>query len=156
MDKKMKRGCVSSDHSRAVDDAKLKYQTLLMEYLDLQKEFVSRKRKLQAAKQKRETISAEIRFLRHRRKYLLKVRAPNTVPNSDIESNAVEGGRNCSTSEAPPRNIDQVLKDGDGEGHENGPEKEVRFAKKRKNLLIHDKVVAKRKISWPDQVTLKV
>ncbi|PIN11911.1 hypothetical protein CDL12_15495 [Handroanthus impetiginosus] len=61
----MKRDSVSFDQSHVADDeanAKVKYQSLLKEYLELQKVFVSKKRKLQAAKQKRETILAEVRY----------------------------------------------------------------------------------------------
>ncbi|KAI3468357.1 hypothetical protein Pfo_025020 [Paulownia fortunei] len=171
LNKKTKRASVSFGQSHAIDDeakGKLKYQTLLKEYLELQREYVSRKRKLQAAKQKKETILAEVRFLRRKHKYLSKCRAPNEdkvplhLPNSAIESNALQGGRNHSTSEAAPENLDQVLvsnslvKNEEAEGNEQEHEEDVRFTKNLKNHLIHDKVVGKRKITWPDQVTLKV
>ncbi|KAI3454006.1 hypothetical protein Pfo_010669 [Paulownia fortunei] len=168
--KNMKRDSVSFDQSHAVDDepnAKLRYQSLLKEYLELQKVYVSRKRKLQAEMQKRETILAEVRFLRRRHKYLLKTRASNMgkvplhLPNSDIKSNAIEGERSQSALEASPENSGRVLvtnshlEDEGGEGEQLVPEEEVRFAKKPKNYLIHDKGVGTRKIFWPDKVALK-
>ncbi|KAK4435751.1 hypothetical protein Salat_0738600 [Sesamum alatum] len=155
---------VSGDEAKA----KLKYQTLLKEYLELQKEFVSRKRKLQAAKQKKETILAEVRFLRRRRKCLLKTQSPNVdevplhLPNADVESNALQGKGTHSTSEASPEKFDQHLlpnssvKKEKGKVNEQVHEGEARFTIKLKNHLVHEKGVGKRKISWPDRVTLKV
>ncbi|KAL3844074.1 hypothetical protein ACJIZ3_001477 [Penstemon smallii] len=160
----MKRASVSFNQSDVtVDDAKtkLRYQTFLKEFLELQKENVSRKRKLQAAKLKRETILAEVRFLRRRHNFLSKSSARNLGkdhlhnPNSDIlESiNALE----------QERNSDQVPKDEE--------EKQVfeEDAKNPMNFLIRNKGggggggggESKRKISisWPDDrvgVTLKV
>ncbi|KAL7122313.1 hypothetical protein ACP275_01G038000 [Erythranthe tilingii] len=147
--KKTKRASVSFDQPRTIDDddakAKIKYQTLLTEYLELQKAFVSSKRKLQAAKQKRETVLSEVRFLRRKLKYLSKI-------------------RNHSSSEAAaPENCDQVLvscsSSKNEEANENKPvneEKNIRLTKKPKNRIIHEKGTGKRKISWPDQATLKV
>ncbi|XAR69979.1 hypothetical protein NMG60_11001777 [Bertholletia excelsa] len=71
--KKMKRASTSVRQSVQQEDAaKLKHQTLLQEYLQLQKEFVSRKRQLQTAKQKRDDLFAQVRFLRRRHRHLLK------------------------------------------------------------------------------------
>ncbi|KAK6137139.1 hypothetical protein DH2020_029115 [Rehmannia glutinosa] len=171
LNKKTKRASVSVGQSHAFDDeakAKLKYQNFLKEYLELQKEYVSRKRKLQAAKQKKETILAEVRveqfnllvfrFLRRKRKHLSKSR----VSKSDIESNISQWERNHSTFEAAPENHYQNLvsnssvKTEEAEGNVQLHEENVRFTKKVKNRLVLDKRVGKRKICWPDQVTLKV
>ncbi|GAB4854644.1 hypothetical protein Ancab_023226 [Ancistrocladus abbreviatus] len=51
--------------SRQVDDEariRHKHQALLQEYLALQKEFVSKKRKLQEAKQRKEILLEEVRY----------------------------------------------------------------------------------------------
>ncbi|KAL8063570.1 hypothetical protein ABFX02_01G035300 [Erythranthe guttata] len=146
--KKTKRASVSFDQPRTIVDddatAKIKYQTLLTEYLELQKAFVSSKRKLQAAKQKRETVLSEVRFLRRKRKHLSKI-------------------RNHSTSETAPENFDQVVvscsssKNEEAQGNKPvNEEKNIRLTKKPKSRVVHDKGTGKRKISWPDQVTLKV
>ncbi|EYU21998.1 hypothetical protein ABFS82_01G035000 [Erythranthe guttata] len=142
--KKTKRASVSFDQPRTIVDddakAKIKYQTLLTEYLELQKAFVSSKRKLQAAKQKRETVLSEVRFLRRKRKYLSKTR------NEDAPENFDQAIVSCSSSK-------------NEEAHENKPvneEKNIRLTKKPKNRIIHEKGTGKRKISWPDQVTLQV
>ncbi|KAL8536959.1 hypothetical protein ACS0TY_012228 [Phlomoides rotata] len=165
----MKRAFVSFDQSRAIDvddDAKTKfiYQTRLNEYLELQKEYVSRKRKLQAAKAKKEKILAQVRFLRQKRKCLLKSQAPNIekmslrLPRSDM-------GRNQSASEVAPKKLQQVLvsnshlKTGEEEEEEeegNTHHNDVKFKQKIKKPLVGNKVVGKRKMCLPDQVTLKV
>ncbi|KAL1552532.1 hypothetical protein AAHA92_13316 [Salvia divinorum] len=152
----MKRASVNFGQSHSADGEakeKLKYQTLLREYLELQKVFVSRKRKLQAAKQKRELVLAEVRFLRRKHKYLLKKQAPNT----DKETNTtLQGGGNPST-------IDQSLlsnslrRDGraeEGKGHVY--QEDVRCKKQKKNHSTQDKAEGEQKICWPDQVTLNV
>ncbi|KAG6387905.1 hypothetical protein SASPL_153100 [Salvia splendens] len=152
----MKRASVNFDQSHSASDEakdKLKYQTLLREYLDLQKVFVSKKRKLQAAKQKREVVFAEVRFLRRKHKYLLKRQAPNT----DKETNALQGGGNPI-----PSTIDQPLlsnslrRDGkaqEGKGHVY--QEDVRCKKRKKNPSTQDKAEGEQKICWPDQVTPK-
>ncbi|KAL0393935.1 UNVERIFIED_CONTAM: hypothetical protein Slati_4359700 [Sesamum latifolium] len=167
LNKKMKRASFVLSQSHVTGDeakAKLKYQTLLKEHLELQKEFVSRKRKLQAAKQKKETILAEVRFLRRRRKCLLKIQSSNIdevplhLPNADVESNGLQGKGTHITSEASPEKFDQHLHTNSSVKMEKGKvnEGEARFTIKLKNHLVHDKGVGKRKISWPDRVTLKV
>lgn len=171
----MKRASLNSQRLYNSNDevarAKLKHQNLLREFLELQKEFVSKKKKLQTVNQKRETLLAEVRFLRRRYKYLSMTkpldyelqqesvqsqnpylqsetaksyginevveRRPSSC--SDFETNVVheEGGRVCQADvqdQAP-----------------------LRKEKKPKNGLINNgKSVGKKKISWQDQVTLKV
>ncbi|KAK9947220.1 hypothetical protein M0R45_012652 [Rubus argutus] len=71
----MKRVAVNS--AQPVDEeAKLKFrhQRLVQDHLDLQKEVVSNKNKLEAAKQKRDILLAEIRFLRRRQRHLLEIK----------------------------------------------------------------------------------
>ncbi|KAL3650929.1 hypothetical protein CASFOL_007332 [Castilleja foliolosa] len=158
VNKKAKRGSVNFSQFNKFDDeakSKLKYQTLLEEHLELQKEFVSRKKKLQAAKEKKETILAEVRFLRRRLKSLSKSR----VPKLDLERNVLQGEQNHSISDGTPQNLDQIfninVKNDMAEGNVQVHVNDVRFSKKLKNRLIVDKSVGKQKIRWPDQVSLK-
>ncbi|XP_052190378.1 uncharacterized protein LOC127800027 isoform X2 [Diospyros lotus] len=99
----MKRSFVGLHHSRAVDEearTRLKHQTLLEEYLQLQKEFVSMKRKLKTVMKRRDTLVAEVRFLARRRQYLLKTQSLNLKledhpqpQNSDTPSKILEKNR---------------------------------------------------------------
>ncbi|KAL2472399.1 Uncharacterized protein Adt_40535 [Abeliophyllum distichum] len=167
----MKRTSVDFQHSHNVDEeskAKLKYQTLANEYLELQKEFVSKKRKLKGAKQRRDKFFAEVRFLRRRHKYLCRIKDSNKekdllhLQNSDKEINAVEGERNRSAYDAAAGNSDAILvsnshmKSEDDGGQHQVLEKEKRLAKWPKNGLVRDKAAEKRKISRHDQFTLRV
>ncbi|XP_073042677.1 uncharacterized protein [Primulina eburnea] len=106
------------DQSLGVDDgavAKVKYQTLVGDFLELQKDFVSRKRKLHAAKQKRDTILAEVRFLRRRRNDLLQNEAFNAekdpvhLSNSYLKSKALKGELSFNGPEAMPENSNRFL-----------------------------------------------
>lgn len=155
MNLKMKRTSVGFDQSRATDGEakeKLKYQTLLKEYLELQKEYVSRKRKLQAAKQKRELCLAEVRFLKRRHKHLSKSQAPNAdrdllhQPNMDLQTSTID---QLLLSNSRP-------KDEEAGGGDRVYEEDVRRTKKIKNHVTQGKGESKRKICWPDQVTLNV
>ncbi|CAI9771693.1 unnamed protein product [Fraxinus pennsylvanica] len=154
-------------HQSHTAKAKLKYQTLANEFLELQKEFVSKNRKFKAAKRKRDKFFAEVRFLRRRHKILCRIKDSNKgkdllhLQNSDEEINAVEGERNHSASEAAAENSDanlvsnsHVKSEEDGGRHQ-VLEKEPRFGNGPKSGLIHDKVVGKRKISQLDQYTLQ-
>ncbi|XP_043810542.1 uncharacterized protein LOC110612406 isoform X2 [Manihot esculenta] len=51
----------SQSQSTEEDKFKLKHQSLLQDFLEFQKEFVSKKKKLQMTKQKRDILSTEIR-----------------------------------------------------------------------------------------------
>ncbi|KAM3379333.1 putative protein isoform X1 [Capsicum galapagoense] len=64
---------------------KVKQKNLLKELLELQKDCVSKKRKLQAAKLRRDNILGEVLFLKQRLRYLLK-----------SQSSSVESERNIS------------------------------------------------------------
>ncbi|XWS70507.1 hypothetical protein CRYUN_Cryun03dG0053700 [Craigia yunnanensis] len=168
----MKRAYLNS-HRRynSVDEearARLKHQDLLQEFLELQKEFVSKKKKLQTVNQKRETLLAEVRFLRQRYNYLSltksqeyellqdSVQSQNPCLQSKMTKNydineAVER-RPCSLPDLDPNVV-----------HEEGfvrsqvdVQAPLRKEKKPKNCLINGKRVGKKKISWQDQVALKV
>ncbi|KAK1385666.1 hypothetical protein POM88_023401 [Heracleum sosnowskyi] len=86
-----------------VEDARMqsKYQNLLQDYLELQKEFVGKKKKLKSAIHKRNTLLAQVSFLRRRHKQLLKAKSvkplaldcdPVHLPNLDSK------GRNVHTA----------------------------------------------------------
>ncbi|KAL0340258.1 UNVERIFIED_CONTAM: hypothetical protein Sradi_4542600 [Sesamum radiatum] len=66
--------------------ARLKHQTLVQDYEELQKETDAMKSKLEAAKQRQLILDAEVRFLRRRYKYLVKT----TNTNSSQEQNLVQ------------------------------------------------------------------
>ncbi|KAL0451377.1 UNVERIFIED_CONTAM: hypothetical protein Slati_1115800 [Sesamum latifolium] len=66
--------------------ARLKHQTLVQDYEELQKETDTMRTKLEAAKQRKLILAAEVRFLRRRYKYLVKTK--NT--NSSQEQNLVQ------------------------------------------------------------------
>ncbi|XP_076897487.1 uncharacterized protein LOC143550782 [Bidens hawaiensis] len=55
--------------------AKFKHQTLVQDYRVLQKETEAARNHLEVMKQKRQTLEAEVRFLRRRRKLLLKAKS---------------------------------------------------------------------------------
>ncbi|KAJ0504040.1 hypothetical protein HanHA89_Chr12g0454931 [Helianthus annuus] len=74
MSKKMKG--VAFDPSPYEDvRARFKHQTLIQDFLELQQETEAARNQLEAMKQKKQTLEAEVRFLRRRRKFLLKTRS---------------------------------------------------------------------------------
>ncbi|KAL2502455.1 uncharacterized protein Fot_36303 [Forsythia ovata] len=82
MSKKMKGVSLDSTPPYAVgmyEDAKarLRHQSLLQDYQELQKETDGMRNKLQNAKQRKQILEAEIRFLRKKRKYLLQTKFLN-------------------------------------------------------------------------------
>lgn len=141
--------------TKEVAGAKLKYQSLLMDYLDLQKEFVSRKRKLQAAKVNRENLLSEVRFLRKRCKCLLKLKsAKDEVEfiqlNSDISGQLPAKEENYNVNEGAPKQQSPVV------NAEDIVCEPPRVEKKPKNCLINDTIVEQNKISLQDRLVLEV
>ncbi|GAU18306.1 hypothetical protein TSUD_201940, partial [Trifolium subterraneum] len=61
-----------------------RHQSLLQDYEDLQKETEAMRRKLEAVNQKKLILSAEVRFLRQRYKYLLKHPLPRPQPRQEV------------------------------------------------------------------------
>ncbi|OAY27497.1 hypothetical protein MANES_16G130300v8 [Manihot esculenta] len=108
---------------------KLKQQNLLQDFLGLQKDFVSKKRKLQMTKQKRDILLAEVRFLRQRHKYLMAMQWHNLQQAQEP---------------IPPQNSSMQTED---------VGKLWRTETKLKNGIINGKRV-KKKISWKDQSTV--
>ncbi|KAG6410507.1 hypothetical protein SASPL_128568 [Salvia splendens] len=64
--------------------AKHKYQTLNQDYLGLQKEVDNMKSRLEAGKQSKMALAAEVRFLRKRFSYLVKMKTKNSPPKEKL------------------------------------------------------------------------
>ncbi|XP_022754449.1 uncharacterized protein LOC111302847 isoform X2 [Durio zibethinus] len=167
----MKRASLNSHRQyNYVDEearARLKHQNLLQEFLELQKEFVSIKKKLQTVSQKRETLLAEVRFLRRRysdlsitqsQEYELlqdSVQLQNPCLQSKMAKNygineAVERGP-CSLPDLDPNDREEG-----GKRSQVDVQAPSRKEKKPKNCFINGKRVKQKKISWQDQVALQV
>ncbi|XP_052182705.1 uncharacterized protein LOC127795208 [Diospyros lotus] len=78
MSKKMKGVLLDPSSSSGFDDAKarFKHRALLQDYQDLKKEAEAIQNKLKTTKQRKLTLLAEVRFLRQRYKYMMRI---NTV-----------------------------------------------------------------------------
>ncbi|XP_022729399.1 uncharacterized protein LOC111284754 [Durio zibethinus] len=169
----MKRASLNShrQYNNSVDEearARLKHQNLLQEFLELQKEFVSKKKKLQTVNQKRETLLAEVRFLRKRYSYLSMIKSQEYELQQDcVQSqnpylqskmaknygiNEALERRLCSLPDLDP-NLAHEEEGGRGQVDFQAP---LRKEKKPKNCLLNGNRVGKKKISWQDQVVLKV
>ncbi|KAL6951959.1 hypothetical protein U1Q18_045489, partial [Sarracenia purpurea var. burkii] len=78
-------------------------------------EFVAKKRKLRTTKRKRETLFAEVRFLRQRRRHLLKIQSLELQENhvqpqvSDMSRKFLAKKRNRSAKEVAVGNPYSVL-----------------------------------------------
>lgn len=161
---------MDSRRSTSVDEiAKIreKHQSLLQDYLVLQKDCVSKKRKLKETNEKKETLLDEIRFLKRRRNLLLKLKSQKLQPQQDtiqlqkapLQHEVGQGGSRASTSE--PQLQTPLLAVGSIWNSASLPREEVGFpsvklGKKSKDLFSNGKRVEKRKISWQDQLALKV
>lgn len=64
--------------------ARIKHQTLLQDYQDLQKETEGMRTKLVTMKQRKLTLLAEVRFLRQRKKFLLKNKAAKPSQGREV------------------------------------------------------------------------
>ncbi|KAL8115882.1 hypothetical protein AgCh_022393 [Apium graveolens] len=82
-----------------------KYQNLLQDYLELQKEYVAKKKKLKSTLDKRNNLLAQVR---RRHKQLLKSKSdtplaldchPVHLPNLESKGQIVASNRNCSVNE---------------------------------------------------------
>lgn len=146
----MKRVAVNS--AQPVDEeAKLKFrhQRLVQDHLDLQKEVVSNKNKLEAAKQKRDILLAEIRFLRRRQRHLLEIKSAETQPQVVQHKHSNVQPKKFSRK----RNNDSQVEQEQGEKTVWEP---IRVEKKPKKWFINDKRVGKKKIQVQDEVALNV
>ncbi|OMO61546.1 hypothetical protein CCACVL1_23418 [Corchorus capsularis] len=167
----MKRASINSRQQyNSVDEeakARLKHQNLLQEFLELQKEFVGKKKKLQAVKQKRETLLAEVQFLRQRYSYLSMIRSQEYEVEQDLVQSqnpymqtqmlAKDHGIDVPVEEKPcsPPNPYAVYEEGVGRSQVD-VQASTRKEKKLKNKLMNGKRVGKKKISWQDQVAVNV
>ncbi|KAK9078838.1 hypothetical protein SSX86_002896 [Deinandra increscens subsp. villosa] len=90
MSNKMKGVAFDSSSHVSYEDirARFKHQTLIQDYLELQQETEAARNKLEAMKQKKHTLEAEVRFLRRRRKFLMKTRSstPQQVKLHHVET----------------------------------------------------------------------
>ncbi|KAK9698152.1 hypothetical protein RND81_08G085500 [Saponaria officinalis] len=156
-------------------EAKLKekHHGLLQDYLYLQKECVSKKRKLKESTERKVTLLDEIRFLKHRRNALLKKQLQNsqqnqeviqshktyTKYNTDSSKRYMNGGASTSTSGQASQNhrppIAPIRNSVSG-GKEAAASPPVNLGKKAKNVFTNGKRADKRKISWQDPLALKV
>jgi hypothetical protein len=88
-----------------------RHQSLLQDYEDLHKETEAMRRKLEAVNQKKLILSAEVRFLRQRYKYLLKHPLPRPQPKHEvlksqklkIKEPKISKGRNYNRKESTLR-----------------------------------------------------
>ncbi|KAK7329918.1 hypothetical protein VNO77_24100 [Canavalia gladiata] len=90
---------------------RLRHRSLLQDYEDLHKETEGIRRKVEATKQKKLMLSAEVRFLRQRYKYLLKHPIPKPQPKQEvvkpqklkIQAPIISKGRNNNRKESTLR-----------------------------------------------------
>ncbi|KNA09663.1 hypothetical protein SOVF_151420 [Spinacia oleracea] len=157
----------SSSGVDEVTKIRQKHQSLLQDYLVLQKECVSKKRKLKESKEKKDTLLDEIRFLKRRRNLLLRLQSPNSEQQEDfVESQKTHAkyevgpsGRYAGTSEPPLQNSRPTtgsIWNSASLANEEVGFPSVKLGKKPKDLFTNGKRAEKRKISWQDPLALKV
>ncbi|PRQ46107.1 hypothetical protein RchiOBHm_Chr2g0085521 [Rosa chinensis] len=91
--------------------ARFKHQSLMQDYEELQKEAEAMKNRLEMMKQKKSILTAEVRFLRRRYKYLIGKQSMNPKPKQDlvqthnlkIQRTDVLKGKNYSKKESALR-----------------------------------------------------
>ncbi|KAI3771884.1 hypothetical protein L6452_03055 [Arctium lappa] len=74
-------------------DSRFKHQTLVQNYLHLQKETEAARTKLEAMKLKKLTLQAQVRFLRRRHKFLLKNKSSTRHEQTIVKPQFVETTR---------------------------------------------------------------
>ncbi|KAK0571347.1 hypothetical protein LWI29_014557 [Acer saccharum] len=162
--KKMKRVAANSHHAEA--SARSKKQRLLEDYLELQKDFVSKKKKLQIAKQKKEILLAEVRFLRRKHKSF-RIQSEDHENEQDlvgtqksyVRSKLLPKNRSDSVlkSPSPAPDFNPVMGNEEQDiTKEEANLNPTRVEKKPKNCLFNKKRVGKKKTSWQDPVGLQV
>ncbi|XP_019167979.1 PREDICTED: uncharacterized protein LOC109163674 [Ipomoea nil] len=162
----MKKGVNGFNKSQAGSGetkADFKHRTLLDEFLELQKEFVAKKRKMKTAKQRRDMLMGEILFLRRRHRYLLKRQSCDMELAKD-EGKAVEGERYSSGYEAREEmnnlksrsNLNLRYDEVQGSNGESATKGKLRIEKTPNDYLIDEKRVGKKKLYRHGRVTVKV
>uniref|UniRef100_A0A7N0TB17 Uncharacterized protein n=1 Tax=Kalanchoe fedtschenkoi TaxID=63787 RepID=A0A7N0TB17_KALFE len=148
-----------------------RYQNLLQEYVELEKEFMTKKKGYESLKMKKTTLMAEVRFLRRRHQQLLRIQAANKELDdfrrqSSIATHAPEStevpasepliGKTYLTMDLHPI-LAGVLEE--GRSLQALPESSLPLPpnKKPKTCSIKEKgMTKKKKISWQDQEPVKV
>lgn len=163
-----------------------KHQSLIQDFNELQKETDAMKKKLHKDKQRKLTLLAEVRFLRRRYKFLMRSQSPNTprIDRDLVRSQAPMSHKESyrMPKPSPVLDLNQISNGEDDVGDyyvSHHPEPPMRMEKKPKrsysrrveqqqqhpsdaNMLVCREVMngssrpGKRKISWEDQVALKV
>ncbi|CAN6582839.1 unnamed protein product [Malus baccata var. baccata] len=148
--------CKQSQPADEETRTKFRHESLLQDYLLRQKEFVSKKKMMQDAKQKRDVLLAEIRFLRRRYSHLLKIKSAETEPevrhqNSDVQPKKL-ARKKKDANEAVVNKPSRVSPEGGGGGGgvEHIVSEPVRVEKKRKNHVVNGRKVGKKKIAVQD------
>ncbi|KAK9101758.1 hypothetical protein Sjap_019012 [Stephania japonica] len=138
---------------------RFKHHSLIQDFDELYKETQARKMKLQMLDRRKATLSAEVRFLRRRYNYLMKIRSLETQPAlpdqsrpqvSDVlrEATAPSKPRPC-----PNLDLNQISNGDDDEEFQFIPDP----PKPEKGVPPNGANRAgKRKITWQDQVALRV
>ncbi|OVA01339.1 hypothetical protein BVC80_1797g22 [Macleaya cordata] len=183
--KKKMKGVSIDSSPYAFDEetrTRFKHQSLMQDFHELQKETEAMKKKLHKEKQKKFTLLAEVRFLRRRYKFLMKNQSPKTplLERDLARQQAPEMHREAlrMPKPSPVLDLNQISNGEEEAGEFQVHEEPLRMEKKPKNYLIRRgdeqqqpsdvnlsvcrEIVngpnrsGKRKISWQDQVALKV
>lgn len=83
----------SYPHGDANGRARFKHQTLVQDFLELQKETEAARTKLEAMKLKKLTLQAQVRFLRRRHKFLLKNKSSTQQGHTIVKPQFLETTR---------------------------------------------------------------
>ncbi|XP_057722321.1 uncharacterized protein LOC130936292 [Arachis stenosperma] len=162
----MKRAAVnSSQFCGSTKNSKLsnKYNGLLEDYLEIQKEYVSKKRKLKVEKQKRDILLEEVRFLRQRHRHLTKLHSAKVEqdhgPSADVNIHDVP----VRTKESVAQHEKQRTTLMQTNRRENVNEKKKlvtkaprMIEKPPKKVKFIEEKSGKEKILWPDELALKL
>ncbi|MBA0846282.1 hypothetical protein Goarm_023240 [Gossypium armourianum] len=153
-------------NNNSVDEearARLKHQSLLQEFLELQKEFVSKKKKLETVNQMRGCLLNEVRYsylsMVKSREYGLQKDSVQSQ-NSYLQTKMVKNfGINVSVerrlNSLPDLDPNVVHEEGSGRSQVD-VQAVSRKGKKSQNRLMNGKRVGKKKLSWQVQVAFKI
>ncbi|KAI3814681.1 hypothetical protein L1987_14325 [Smallanthus sonchifolius] len=105
MSKKMKGVAFDPSTHVSYEDVRtrFKHQTLIQDYLELQQETLAARNQLEVMKQKKETLEAEVRFLRRRHKFLLKTKSSTSqeLKSQNIETTHYRKSKNKKVTNLP-------------------------------------------------------
>ncbi|KAI6681206.1 hypothetical protein NL676_035087 [Syzygium grande] len=135
--------------------AKHGYENLFQEYLDLQKGFASDTKKLQEAKERKQTLLDEVHFLRGRYQYLMELQSRGARTNEvhGVENTGIEEGNNSASKAVSEHSLpafeweieEDKLPEGMAEAYQRRPREQVKY----KSSLKSNKKV--KKVSWQDR-----